>query len=70
MGGGVNYRLFSSTVLSEGCAGGWQRWWGGVERWAKMSKGSENVQTYSFEISKSGDVIYIIVTTVNTVLHI
>ena len=35
-----------------------------------MSKGSENVQTYSFEISKSGDVIYIIVTTVNTVLHI
>lgn len=35
-----------------------------------MSKGSENVHTSSFEISKSGDVIYIIVTTVNTVLHV
>ena len=24
MSGGVNYRLFSSSVLSEGCAGGWR----------------------------------------------
>ena len=35
-----------------------------------MSEGSESVETSSYEISKSGDVIYIIVTAVSTVLHI
>ena len=35
-----------------------------------MSEGSESIETSNYEISKSRDVIYIIVTAVSTVLHI